>query len=135
MKKEQKSIEKKVSSSKEGPSRKKEEKHTEKFKCSDKLCPTHGSSPVKMRGRTFEGHVIRKLHGRVTIQFERMNYLQKYERYEKRKTKLHAKLPECMKDEINMGDLIKITETRPISKMIHFIVIGKVEKKIKEKIK
>ncbi len=128
MEKEKKNIEK-------GMAKKKTEKPTEKSKCNDKLCPIHGSSPVKMRGRTFEGHVIRKHHGRVTIQFERMNYIQKYERYEKRKTKLHAKLPDCMKDDINMDDLIKIAETRPISKMIHFVVVGKVEKKIKEKMK
>ena len=115
---------------------KKQEKQKDKNakdSCTDKLCPFHGSKGrrLKLRGRTFEGTVIRKHHGRVTIQFERMNYLQKYERYEKRRTKMHARLTDCMKDEVNIGDLIRVGETRPISKTIHFVVI-KVTKKGKQ---
>ena len=71
----------------------------------------------------YQGEVIKKLPGRVTIQFERTLYVRKYERFEKRKTKLHARLSDCMKDEINVGDKIEIAETRPISKMIHFVVV------------
>jgi len=97
--------------------------------CKDRLCPKHGDKKLKLRGRTFEGIVIRKLQGKVTIQFERMIKLPKYERYEKRRTKIHARLPDCMKDEISVGDLIEVAETRPISKMIHFVV-GKVVKKM-----
>jgi len=93
-----------------------------KVECKDRLCPKHGDRKLKMRGRIFEGRVIRKLSGRVTIQFERMLRIPKYERYEKRKTKIHARLPDCMKDDVNVGDLIQIAETRPISKMIHFVV-------------
>ena len=90
--------------------------------CKDRLCPKHGDRKLKLRGRTFEGVVVKKLHGRVTIQFERMLRLPKYERYEKRRTKIHARLPDCMKDDVHVGDLIEISETRPISKMIHFVV-------------
>lgn len=90
--------------------------------CKDRLCPKHGDRKLKLRGRTFDGNVIKVLPGRVTIQFERMIKLPKYERYEKRKTKIHARLPDCMKNEISVGDLIQISETRPISKMIHFVV-------------
>ena len=104
-----------------------EMKKTENSKCSDKLCPFHGSSPLKLRGRTFQGVVINKLHGRVTIRFERMNYIQKYERYEKRNTKLHARLPECL-NEIEIGDYIQIEETRPVSKIIHFVVTKLIRK-------
>ena len=100
--------------------------------CKDRLCPKHGDKKLKMRGRTFQGNVIRKLHGRVTIQFERMLKLPKYERYEKRKTKIHARLPDCMKDDVDEGDLIQIAETRPISKMIHFVV-SKVVRKMEVK--
>jgi small subunit ribosomal protein S17 len=99
--------------------------------CNDRLCPIHGDRKLKMRGRTFEGAVIRKLHGRVTIQFERMLKLAKYERYEKRRTKIHARLPDCMKDDVAVGDLIQIAETRPISKTIHFVVSKVI--KVKEK--
>ena len=90
--------------------------------CKDRLCPIHGDKKLKMRGRTFEGKVIKKLNGRATIQFERMIKLAKYERYEKRKTKIHARLPDCMKDDFAVGDLIQVAETRPISKMINFVV-------------
>ena len=97
-------------------------KIAEKNDCKDRLCPIHGDRKLKMRGRTFEGVVIRKLLGRITIQFERMLKIPKYERYEKRKTKIHARLADCMKDDVAIGDLIQIAETRPISKMIHFVV-------------
>lgn len=91
--------------------------------CSDKFCPKHGIRKLKVRGRTFEGIVTKKLSGRVTIQFERMVKVAKYERYEKRKTKLHARLPKCMEERVEEGGLIEIGETRPISKMIHFVVL------------
>lgn len=81
------------------------------------------------RGRTFEGVVKKKFHKRVVIEFERMNYVKKYERYAKSRTKIHARLPEFMEKEINIGDLIKIQECRPLSKIIHFIVIKKIKSK------
>ena len=99
-----------------------EKKIEKETACKDRLCPKHGDRKLKMRGRTFQGEVIRVLPGRVTIQFERMLKLPKYERYEKRKTKVHARLSDCMSGDVKIGDLIEISETRPISKMIHFIV-------------
>jgi len=101
-------------------------------KCNDRLCPIHGDRKLKMRGRTFEGIIVRKLPGRVTIQFERMIKSSKYERYEKRKTKIHARLPDCMSNNFEVGDLVQIAETRPISKMIHFVVSKVVKKGVKE---
>jgi len=92
--------------------------------CVDKDCPNHGN--LKIRGRVFKGEVIRKFHKRVVIEFERMIYVRKYERYKKSKTKIHARLPVCIEKEINVGDSIKVQECRPLSKMIHFAVIGKV---------
>ena len=100
-----------------------------KVECEDRLCPKHGDRKLKMRGRTFDGVVIKKLPGRVTIQFERMFKIPKYERYEKRKTKIHARLPDCMRDDVAVGDLIQIEETRPISKMIHAVVSKVIRRK------
>jgi small subunit ribosomal protein S17 len=97
--------------------------------CHDVDCPSHGS--LKTRGRVFEGKVIRKFHKRVTIEFERMIYIKKYERYAKSRTKVHARLPICMEEGINIGDLIKVKECRPLSKIIHFVVINKIEEKEK----
>ena len=80
------------------------------------------------RGRTFEGFVTKKFHKRVVVEFERTVFVQKYERFYKKKTRLHARLPDSMAADINVGDYIKIRECRPLSKIIHFIVIGKVSK-------
>lgn len=93
--------------------------------CNDPKCHIHGN--LKVRGRTFEGKVIRKFSKRITIEFKRMAYVRKYERYAKSKTKIHARLPDCMKSDINMGDLVKVQECRPLSKIIHFIVIKKIK--------
>tara|TARA_Y100000310_G_scaffold122529_1_gene121242 strand:- start:8622 stop:8927 length:306 start_codon:yes stop_codon:yes gene_type:complete len=93
-------------------------------KCTDKFCPEHGS--ISLRGRTFKGKVISKHPKRVSIEFERTLYIKKYERYSKRKTKLHARLPDCLSHEVNIGDYIEIRECRPISKIIHFIVVKKI---------
>ena len=95
-----------------------------KTQCNDKFCPIHGYT--SLRGRTFKGKVIRKFPKRVCIEFERTIYVKKYERYSKRKTKLHARLPECMSHDIEIGDYIEIKECRPISKIIHFIVVKKI---------
>jgi len=111
---------------------KKEKKVESNVTCSDRLCPWHGDKKLKLRGRTFEGAVINKLNGRVTIQFERMLKIEKYDRYEKRKTKIHARLTPCMQEEVSVGDLISVAETRPISKTIHFVV-SKVIRKMGEK--
>ena len=95
--------------------------------CNDKNCHIHGS--LKIRGKIFEGKVIRKFPKRVVIEFERMVYVRKYERYKKSQTKIHARLPDCIAEKVQIGDLIRIQECRPLSKLVHFIVIGKVAPK------
>ena len=100
--------------------------------CKDRYCPIHGS--ISTRGRSFKGKVIRKFPKRVVTEFERTIYIKKYERYSKRKTKLHARLPECLSHDIKLGDYIEIKECKPISKIIHFIAIEKINKeKVGEK--
>ena len=101
-----------------------EEKQTTKQECNDKFCPIHGQ--ISLRGRTFKGKVIKKFPRRVAIEFERTLFIKKYERYSKKKTKLHARLPNCLVNSINIGDYIEIKECRPISKIIHFIVTKKI---------
>lgn len=101
----------------------------EKIECKDRLCPIHGDKKLKIHGRVFEGVVIKKIHGRVKIEFERTLKVPKYERYEKRRTRIHARLPECLNKEVKEGDLIQIEETKPISKMINFVVTKVIRKK------
>ena len=98
--------------------------------CHDVNCPFHGR--LSVRGRGFNGVVISKSHKRIAIEFERTIYVRKYERYAKRKTKLHARLPECLFSEINLGDFIEIKECRPISKIIHFMAVKKISGEEKE---
>jgi len=81
-------------------------------------------TPISTHGRIFKGKVIKKFPGRVVIEFERTVYVPKYERFYKKKTRLHARLPPNI--DVNLNDIIKIAECRPISKLVHFIVIGKV---------
>jgi len=92
--------------------------------CADKQCPFHGK--LKLRGRSFKGFVISKFPRRICIEFERIVYVKKFERYMKKKTKIHARLPDCLKDGINIGDYIEVKECRPLSKIIHFCVVRKI---------
>ncbi len=110
---------------KEQENKKVKEKTSES--CDDKDCHIHGN--LKSRGRTFEGKVIKKFNKRIVIEFERMIYVRKYERYKKSRTKIHARLPVCMEKEINIGDLIKVQECRPLNKIIHFVVVEKIKGK------
>ncbi|HRZ85735.1 MAG TPA: 30S ribosomal protein S17 [Candidatus Paceibacterota bacterium] len=79
-----------------------------------------------LRGRKFEGYVIKKIDKRVTIEYEKVKYIKKYERYIKEKSKLHARLPSELINSIQIGDYIQITECRPLSKIIHFVVTKKI---------
>ena len=98
----------------------------ENIECNDFACPNHGD--ISLRGRIFKGTVIKKFPKRIVIEFERTIYVKKYERYSKRKTKLHARLSDCMSKDVEIGDYVEIKECRPISKIIHFVCTGKVEK-------
>ena len=84
------------------------------------------NSVVGTRGRTFQGYITKKFDKRVVVEFERTVYVPKYERFAKKKTKLHARIPEGMV--VDVGDYVKLQECRPLSKIIHFIVIENVRK-------
>ena len=92
--------------------------------CKDRCCPFHGK--ISLRGRSFFGYVTKKFPRRVVIEFERTIYIKKYERYAARKTKIHARLSDCMWNNVNIGDYIEVKETRPISKIINFVVLKKI---------
>jgi small subunit ribosomal protein S17 len=79
---------------------------------------------VPTRGRVFAGTVTKKFPHRVVIEFERTVYVEKFERFYKKKTRIHARLPTGM--HVELGDYVKVRECRPLSKIIHAIVIEKV---------
>lgn len=91
-----------------------------KTKCSDRHCPFHGE--LKVRGRIFSGVIIKKdTNKSVTIEFPRLVFLQKYERYEKKRSRIRAHNPPCINAEV--GDSVRIVESKPISKSKHFVII------------
>ena len=108
-----------------------ERRKKETDSCADIDCPFHGK--LRIRGRSFQGTVIKKFPRRITIEFTRMAYIRKYERYAKFRTKIHARVPNCMEEQIHIGDLIQIGECRPLSKIIHFVTVKKIKERDKEK--
>lgn len=80
---------------------------------------------VATRGRSFQGKVIRKFEKRITIELERTVKIQKFERFMKKKTRIHARLPEEFFDKVDIGDLVRVQECRPLSKTIHFMFVEK----------
>ncbi len=91
-----------------------------KQKCNDNSCPFHGN--LKCRGRIFSGTVISaKMHKTVVVEWSRIINLPKYERYEKKNTKIKAHNPSCLN--AKEGNIVKISECRPLSKTKNFVVI------------
>ena len=87
---------------------------------------------ISVRGKTFTGTVVSsKMHRTVVVQWDRRVLIPKFERYEKRRSKVSAHNP----DEIGAseGDLVRIQETRPLSKTKNFVVVEVLEKAGKEK--
>ncbi|OYT56453.1 MAG: 30S ribosomal protein S17 [Candidatus Aenigmarchaeota archaeon ex4484_14] len=94
--------------------------------CDSLKCPWHGS--LKVRGRTFIGKVVSD-KGSKTVIVERSynRFIKKYERFERRKTRIAAHNPDCIAAEI--GDVVRIAECRPITKTKHFVVVEKINQK------
>jgi len=96
-----------------------------KVECNDKRCPFHGQ--LSIRGRYFEGYVKKIVGSRAVIEFERFVYYRKYERFARAYSRLHAHIPKCLAEKIRVGDLVKVGECRPLSKIIHFVVVEKIK--------
>ncbi len=79
------------------------------------------SKIVGTRGRIFEGKVIKKFDRRAVVEFDRMVKVAKYERFMRKTTKVHSRIPDNL--DVNVGDYVKVQECRPLSKMIHSVVI------------
>jgi len=92
--------------------------------CDGENCPWHGH--LKIRGRVFTGTVVSaKGSHTAIIQWNYYNFIQKYERYERRKTRIAAHNPKCIS--AKAGDTVRIGECRPISKSKSFVVFERVE--------
>ena len=88
--------------------------------CADPSCPFHGTLPV--RGQVLSGKVVSdKMDKTVVVQRAFVKKIAKYERYEKRKTKVHAHNPPCIA--AKAGDNVIIAECRPLSKTKSYVVV------------
>lgn len=86
---------------------------------STKTSENHNEYPV--RGNEFTGRVTSsKTPKMVTVLREIVVYIPKFERYKKVRSKVHAHNPEWINAKEN--DIVKIGETRKISKTKAFIV-------------
>jgi small subunit ribosomal protein S17 len=100
-----------------------------KGSCGSSKCPWHGL--LKVRGRVFEGKVVSdRAPSTVTVQWDFSSFVPKYERFARKRTKMHAHNPECI--DAKMGDVVKIAECRPLSKSKSFVVIEKLEEMVKK---
>lgn len=89
--------------------------------CNDDKCPWHGH--LKVRGKILVGKVVKaKMRNTVSVLHEYSVWVRKYRRYERRRRKIHAHCPPCIP--VKEGDIVLISETRPLAKSVAFIVLG-----------
>ncbi|MEM4035367.1 MAG: 30S ribosomal protein S17 [Fervidicoccaceae archaeon] len=92
-----------------------------KTTCDDENCPFHGS--LKVRGLILEGVVVKsKMERTVVVRRDYLHYDEKYRRYERRKSILHAHNPPCIN--AKEGDVVIVGEVRPLSKTVSFVVLA-----------
>ena len=90
----------------------------------DKKCPYYGD--VSVRGKTFEGVVVSdSMTKTVKVEWDNLVKHPKFNRYYKKRSKVLAHNPECIK--AKKGDRVVIGETRPLSKTKHFAVLKVIE--------
>lgn len=91
-----------------------------KQECNEDDCPFHGTLPV--RGQVITGKVVsEKMKGTVVVEREYLHFIKKYDRYEKRSSKIHAHVAPCL--HVKVGDEVKVAECRPLNKTTHFVVV------------
>ncbi|MEM1622544.1 MAG: 30S ribosomal protein S17 [Sulfolobales archaeon] len=89
--------------------------------CSDPKCPWHGH--LKVRGNLLEGKVYKARASKmVVVERDYLVYVRKFRRYERRRSRIHAFLPPCIK--VSPGDTVLIGETRPLAKSVAWVVLG-----------
>jgi len=88
--------------------------------CADDDCPFHGT--LSVRGQTIEGSVASTaMEKTVVVEREYDVFVPKYDRYMKRRSRVAAHAPTCF--EVEVGDTVRIAETRPLSKTKSHVVV------------
>jgi len=93
---------------------------TPKRTCTNKYCPFCGS--LSLRGKLMTGVVVsHKGKNMVVVEREFSRFVDKYKRYERSKSKIHAFISDCQ--DVEDGNKVKIAECRPLSKTVSFAVV------------
>ena len=93
--------------------------------CNDPNCPFDGT--LSVRGQVLDGEVVSsKMDKTVVVQREYLKRNIKFDRYEKRRSKIHAHNPPCIN--AKEGDKVVVAECRPLSKTKTFVIVEVVEK-------
>lgn len=88
--------------------------------CGDENCPFHGS--LSVRGQLIEGEVAStEMEKTVVVEREYDVFVPKYDRYMKRRSRVPAHASPCL--ELDVGDTVRIAETRPLSKTKSHVVV------------
>jgi small subunit ribosomal protein S17 len=88
--------------------------------CDDPKCPFHGN--LSVRGQVFNCTVVsNKMNSTVVVLREFERKIPKFERFEKRRSKIHAHNPSCI--DAKLGEKVRIAECRPLSKTKSFVVV------------
>jgi small subunit ribosomal protein S17 len=79
---------------------------------------------IKTHGRNFVGTVINtNMQKTATIEWSRQVFIKKFERFMTKRTRIKAHNPEEMS--AKTGDIVNISECRPLSKTKKFIITKK----------
>lgn len=89
------------------------------LECNDIKCPIHGK--LKTHGYEFEGVVVSsKAKKTAIIKREYTTFLHKYERSLRKTSRIPAYNPDCVA--AKAGDIVRIANTRRLSKTKFFVV-------------
>merc|ERR1712139_586009 len=86
----------------------------------DKKCPFTGN--VSIRGRILKGMCIsNKMKNTIIIRRDYLNYVSKYNRFEKRHKNVAAHCSPCFR--VKEGDIVTVGQCRPVAKTVRFNVL------------
>lgn len=90
--------------------------------CGDAKCPFHGG--LRTRGRVFEGTVVSdRMQKSVVVEWPRVIKSKKYNRFARLTSRVKAHNPPCLN--AKMGERVKISGCRKLSRSIGFVVTEK----------
>ncbi len=93
--------------------------------CNDKHCFIHGD--IKIRGATLVGKIVStKASKTAVIERHTIKKIPKYKRFARTHSKIHAHNPPCINAQV--GDKVKISECRKISKTKAWTIVEILEK-------